>query len=156
MSFRHIYNLDSIDGRDLGATTVHRGHNESRSIHMDARRATRGIRRRGVSRFGNVAISSVEQNGSGPQELQPQTPSLPPGNIAEQSICPRYCVITAMEAEARGSGVIVDPQGYILTAKHVVDPKWTSWAYEKAPTTPRSTIVRSGCRRRILWQLPKR
>ena len=81
----------------------------------------------------DVAISSVEQNGSGPQELQPQTPSLPPGNIAEQSIVPLLCHYSD-GSEARGSGVIVDPQGYILTAKHVVDPKWTSWAYEKAPT----------------------
>ncbi|MBU6500908.1 MAG: trypsin-like peptidase domain-containing protein [Patescibacteria group bacterium] len=30
---------------------------------------------------------------------------------------------------AKGSGVIINPQGYILTAKHIVDQQWTAWAY---------------------------
>ena len=33
------------------------------------------------------------------------------------------------ELLAKGSGVVVDPQGYILTAKHIVDPQWTNIAY---------------------------
>jgi hypothetical protein len=33
------------------------------------------------------------------------------------------------ELLAKGSGVIVDPEGYILTAKHMVDPQWENIAY---------------------------
>jgi Trypsin-like peptidase domain len=33
------------------------------------------------------------------------------------------------EMLAKGSGVIVNPQGYILTAKHIVDPEWATIAY---------------------------
>ncbi len=29
----------------------------------------------------------------------------------------------------KGSGVIVNSEGYILTVRHLVDPKWTNWAY---------------------------
>ncbi len=28
-----------------------------------------------------------------------------------------------------GSGVIINSEGYILTAKHLVDPEWVSWAF---------------------------
>ncbi|MCR4328526.1 MAG: serine protease [Patescibacteria group bacterium] len=30
---------------------------------------------------------------------------------------------------AKGSGVIVNPEGYVITARHVVDPAWYLWAY---------------------------
>ncbi len=29
----------------------------------------------------------------------------------------------------KASGVIINPEGYILTARHLVDPQWTNWAY---------------------------
>jgi hypothetical protein len=30
----------------------------------------------------------------------------------------------------KGTGVIVSPQGYVLTARHIIDPKWTRVAYD--------------------------
>ncbi len=78
------------------------------------------------------AISAVEQNNT-PSPVPASQATLPPGNIAEQSLVALLCHYSD-GSMARGSGVIVDPQGYILTAKHMVDPQWTSWAYGAAPT----------------------
>lgn len=36
---------------------------------------------------------------------------------------------------SKGSGVIVNPNGAVLTARHLVDPHWTAWAYA-ATLTP--------------------
>lgn len=36
---------------------------------------------------------------------------------------------TGGEYLAKASGIIINPQGYILTAKHLIDPQWTNWAY---------------------------
>jgi hypothetical protein len=38
------------------------------------------------------------------------------------------------EMLTKGSGVIVDPQGYILTAKHITDPQWANVAYASSVT----------------------
>ncbi len=35
---------------------------------------------------------------------------------------------------SKGSGVIINPDGYILTVKHLVDFSWTNWAYASSMT----------------------
>ena len=80
-----------------------------------------------------IATLSQSTASSSPGSTnQPAMP--PPGNDAEQSLVALLCHYNDGSL-ARGSGVIINPQGYILTAKHMVDPQWTSWAYGKAAST---------------------
>src|SRR3989344_18282 len=40
-----------------------------------------------------------------------------------------YAEDSSCELLLKASGIIVNPRGYILTAKHLVDPQWVNWAY---------------------------
>lgn len=55
-----------------------------------------------------------------------------PRPIDLQSIVGIQCNFSNQESEPvtwRGSGVFINSEGYILTNRHLVDPKWTKWAY---------------------------
>ncbi len=76
----------------------------------------------------------------------PTSTTLPPATIAPQSIVGLLCHYRSTDPSSagtetlfKGSGVIVSPQGYILTAKHIVDPAWTAWAYSS--TLPAATAA---------------
>jgi hypothetical protein len=64
----------------------------------------------------------------------PPTPSPAPittATITPSSIVGILCTYNndGVTTLMKGSGIIVNPQGYILTARHVVDPRWTLAAY---------------------------
>lgn len=80
----------------------------------------------------DAGISAVEQSNGGAATQSGSQQTVPTVNIAEQSLVALLCYYSDGSV-SRGSGVVVNPQGYILTAKHIVDPSWTSWAYGTAP-----------------------
>ena len=80
-------------------------------------------------------ISLISQGGAPTASAGSATQQdMPQANIAEQSLVALLCHYSDGVTLSRGSGVIIDSQGYILTAKHIVDPQWTSWAYGTAPS----------------------
>ena len=74
--------------------------------------------------------------------IQTPPPTLPSRHITPKSIVGLLCYYTTSnpavasafgnengKIEAKGSGVIIHPDGYILTAKHIVDPAFVKWFY---------------------------
>ncbi len=58
--------------------------------------------------------------------------AVPAGSIAPQSVVGVLCTYRWGNRTQlmKGSGVIVSSQGYVLTARHIVDPRWTYDVYQ--------------------------
>jgi hypothetical protein len=61
----------------------------------------------------------------------PPAPAMPERQISPQSIVGIICYYRYNNQlyPTKGSGVIVSPDGTVLTARHLVDPQWAAWAY---------------------------
>ncbi len=93
----------------------------------------------------NVASTTQKKStGSAYQKASPSSalPPMPEQGFVAKSFVGLLCHFkadTVAVAQAygdangeilvKGSGVIVNPEGYILTVRHLVDPEWTNWAY---------------------------
>jgi peptidoglycan hydrolase-like protein with peptidoglycan-binding domain len=68
-----------------------------------------------------------------PIVVPPPAPAIPPSVINPTSVVGILCLYDYRGAIQlmKGSGVIVNPEGYILTARHIVDPRYTLRAYSE-------------------------
>jgi peptidoglycan hydrolase-like protein with peptidoglycan-binding domain len=91
----------------------------------------------GTGSGNGVAFTPVLTPDPAPVITPPPAAIVPTAaSINPQSIVGVLCTynyngaITLM----KGSGVIVSPQGYVLTARHIIDPRWTLQSYADSLT----------------------
>lgn len=72
----------------------------------------------------------------------PATATSPAATIEPRSIVGVTCYLSyeGQLYPMKASGVIVHPQGYVLTARHAVDPRWTATAYAETLTADQKAI----------------
>ncbi len=73
------------------------------------------------------------------------TSSTTAGKVEPRSIVGLLCTYRRPEGYrlVKGSGVIINPEGYVLTARHTVDPQWTMEAYGDTMTPAQADLFRN-------------
>ncbi len=76
--------------------------------------------------IGNGLAAAIQTPATTTASASAPAAAITPGSVVGVLCSYRYGSGTQL---VKGTGVIVNPDGYVLTARHIVDPLWTAMAY---------------------------